>query len=64
MKSLSKADEDSLLPFIEEVRFHGNKMKWLLEIAKTIQEDKNIPLTMKELSSLKGTGRKSANVIM
>lgn len=64
MKSLYKADEHSLLPFIEEVRFHGNKIKWLLEIAETIQEDKNIPLTMKELTSLKGIGRKSANVIM
>lgn len=64
MKSLSKADEASLLPFIQEVRFHGNKMKWLLEIAEIVKEDKNIPLTMKELTSLKGIGRKSANVIM
>lgn len=64
MKSLSKANEDSLLPFIEEVRFHGNKIKWLLEIAETVKEDKNIPLTMKELTALKGIGRKSANVIM
>lgn len=64
MKSLSKADENSLLPLIEEVRFHGNKMKWLLEIAEIVKEDKNIPLTMKELTSLKGIGRKSANVIM
>ena len=46
MKSLSKADEDSLLPFIEEVHFHENKMKWLLEIAETIQEEKNIPVIM------------------
>ena len=46
MKSLSKADEDSLLPFIEEIRFHGNKIKLLLEIAVTIQEDKNIPVIM------------------
>lgn len=64
MKSLSKADEDSLLPFTKEVRFHGNKINWLLEIAKNVKDDKNIPLTMKELTSLKGIGRKSANVIM
>jgi len=64
MKALAKADEDSLLPFVEEVRFHGNKMKWLLEIAGIIKEDKNIPVTMKELTTLKGIGRKSANVIM
>jgi len=64
MKSLAKADEDSLLPFVAEVRFHGNKMKWLLEIAGIVKEDKNIPVTMKELTALKGIGRKSANVIM
>lgn len=64
MKALAKANEDSLLPFIQEVRFHGNKMTWLLKIAKIIKEDKNIPLTMKELTALKGIGRKSANVIM
>ncbi|MCY1490030.1 Ultraviolet N-glycosylase/AP lyase [compost metagenome] len=64
MKSLAEADEKSLLPYIEEVRFHGNKLKWLLEIAENIKQDKNIPLTMKELTALKGIGRKSANVIM
>ena len=64
MKSLAQADEKSLLPYIEEVRFHGNKIKWLLEIADTIKLDKNIPVTMKELTALKGIGRKSANVIM
>lgn len=64
MKALAKADEGSLLPFVEEVRFHGNKMKWLLEIAGIVKEDKNIPVTMKELTALKGIGRKSANVIM
>lgn len=64
MKALSKADEDSLLPFVAEVRFHGNKIKWLLEIAETVKDDKNIPLNMKELTALKGIGRKSANVIM
>ncbi|OJX53418.1 MAG: DNA lyase [Flavobacterium sp. 38-13] len=64
MKSLAQADEKSLLPYIEEVRFHGNKIKWLLEIADSIKQDKNIPATMKELTALKGIGRKSANVIM
>lgn len=34
------------------------------EIAGIVKEDKNIPVTMKELTALKGIGRKSANVIM
>jgi endonuclease-3 len=46
------------------VRNFGNKTKWLIEIAKTIKEDKNIPLTHDGLTSLKGIGSKSANVIL
>lgn len=64
MKSLSKATENSVLPFVKEVKFYENKIKWLLIIAKSLKEDKFIPLTLKELTSLKGIGRKSANVIM
>jgi endonuclease-3 len=46
------------------VRNFGNKAKWLIEIAKTIKEDKNIPLTHESLTALKGLGSKSANVIL
>jgi endonuclease III len=45
MKALSKADGAALLPFIGKVRNFGNKTKWLLEMASTIKEDKNIPKT-------------------
>lgn len=34
------------------------------DIAQVIKSDKNIPLTMNELTALQGIGRKSANVIM
>jgi endonuclease-3 len=64
MKSLARADAEALYPFIGKVRNFGNKTKWLLELAKTIKDDKNIPLTMDELTQLPGIGRKSANVIM
>lgn len=64
MKALSKANTEQLLEYLSEVRFHGNKIAWLQEIAETVKEDKNIPKTMKELTALKGVGRKSANVIM
>ena len=64
MKALSRADAESLYPFIGKVRNFGNKTKWLLELAQKIKEDKNIPLTMDELTKLPGIGRKSANVIM
>lgn len=64
MKALAKANTQELTEALSEVRFHGNKISWLQDIASEIKEDKNIPTTMKELTALKGVGRKSANVIM
>lgn len=64
MAALSKANTAELHQYLNKVRFNGNKISWLQEIAETVKEDKNIPKTMKELVALKGVGRKSANVIM
>src|SRR6188768_1158661 len=62
MKALSKADAESLYPFVSKVRNFGNKIKWLREMASTIKDDKNIPTTLEALTELPGIGRKSANV--
>jgi endonuclease-3 len=64
MESLSVSTVDTLIPHISKVRNFDTKANWLIEIAQTIQKDKNIPLTMENLTALKGIGRKSANVIM
>jgi endonuclease III len=64
MKALSKATPETLQPLISSVRNFGNKTKWLITLAGEIKEDKNIPLTMDELTELPGVGRKTANVIM
>ena len=64
MESLSISNFDALLLYISNIRNFGYKGKWLLDIAKTIKKDENIPLTMDNLIALKGIGRKSANVIM
>lgn len=64
MKALAKADEESLFKHLSKVRNFGNKTKWLLDLAKKVKDDKNIPLTMADLTALSGIGRKSANVIM
>lgn len=63
IESLSRSTPDALFPFISKVRNFGNKSKWLIEMAQKIKDDKNIPLTMEELTALPGIGRKSANVI-
>lgn len=64
LKTLAKADETSLIPFISTVHNFRNKTNWILQIAKTMKLDKNIPLTMEGLIELPGIGRKSANVIL
>jgi endonuclease III len=64
MKALAKADAAALTPYIGKVRNFGNKTKWLLQLAAAIQQDKNIPTTLEELTALPGIGRKSANVIL
>jgi len=64
MKSLSKADAESLYALISKVRNFRNKTKWLLELSGRIKENKNIPTSLVGLTDLPGIGRKSANVIM
>ncbi|TDP02850.1 endonuclease III domain-containing protein [Flavobacterium sp. 245] len=64
LNSLSKTDLETFIPYISKVRNFGTKANWLLEIAKSIKNDTDIPLNMKDLTALKGVGRKSANVIL
>ncbi|MBP6182551.1 endonuclease III [Flavobacterium sp.] len=64
METLCVSNLDALIPHISSVRNFGTKANWLLEIARTIKKDENIPLTIEDLVALKGIGRKSANVIM
>jgi endonuclease-3 len=63
MEALAATNEAALQPYLT-VRNGRNKCKWLLQLAKTVKSDKNIPLSMEELTALPGIGRKSANVIM
>lgn len=64
MESIANTTKKALIPYLTAVKYHENKIDWLLEIAKKIKTDKNIPLTLTALTSLKGIGRKSANVIL
>ena len=63
MDALSQATPEAIQEHIGDVRNFGNKSKWLSELSKKIKKDKNIPLTLDELTELPGIGRKSANVI-
>ncbi|HBI00087.1 MAG TPA: endonuclease III [Flavobacterium sp.] len=64
MEALAASNAESLIPFISKVRNFATKANWLIEIAKTVKEDKYIPTNLENLTALKGIGRKSANVIL
>ena len=64
MKSLAKADAESLQQQISTVRNFRNKTKWLMAIAAQIKDNKKIPSDLEALTELPGIGRKSANVIL
>lgn len=65
VEALSKADFDTLFPFIKSISYPNNKTKHLLEMAQKVMQDFNgeIPMTVEELMQLPGVGRKTANVI-
>lgn len=64
LKSLAISNVDSLIPHISKVRNFNTKANWIIEIAQTLEKDENIPTSLEELITLKGIGRKSANVIL
>jgi endonuclease III len=63
--SMSKADFDSLFPLIKSISYPNNKTKHLIGMAKLLVEKFNgeVPMTVEELMTLPGVGRKTANVI-
>lgn len=64
MESLSQSNIDGLSSYITKVRNYPTKASWIIDIAQKIKKDKNIPKNLKDLTALKGIGRKSANVIL
>lgn len=64
MQTLATAEPEDLYEYIAKVRSFRNKSKWLVQIAREVGSDEDIPRTMAELTKLPGLGRKSANVII
>jgi endonuclease III len=62
---LSKATFDELFPLIKSISYPNNKTKHLIGMAQKLVNDFNceVPLTVEELITLPGVGRKTANVI-
>jgi endonuclease-3 len=64
LDSLSNASFDEIMPYFSKVKNFSNKTLWIIEMAKTLKSDTNIPHNLSTLTAIKGIGRKSANVIL
>lgn len=66
IKSLSKANLNSLKLLINSCSFFNNKAKNLIKMAKSVIQNfgGEIPLDKKDLMSLAGIGQKTANVVL
>lgn len=64
-ESLATAEFDDLFPYIKSISYPNNKTRHLMGMARllTDQFEGKIPMTVKELMTLPGVGRKTANVI-
>jgi len=65
MQALAKGDKDEVLSYIKSISYPNNKAKHLIGMAQKVMSDfgGNIPMTVAELMTLPGVGRKTANVI-
>lgn len=65
VEALSKTTIDELFPFIKSISYPNNKTKHLIGMAQKLVNDfgGEVPLTVDELVTLPGVGRKTANVI-
>lgn len=64
-EALSKTTIDELFPFVKSISYPNNKTKHLIGMAQKLVSDfgGEVPLTVDELVTLPGVGRKTANVI-
>lgn len=64
-EAMSKASSSDIEPYIRQIGLYRNKARSLSTLSKELQERFNgeVPSTYKELQSLPGVGRKTANVV-
>jgi len=64
LSSLIDTEFETFMSYISKVKNYPTKAQWIIDIAKKLKEDTEIPSTLQGLTALKGIGRKSANVIL
>ncbi len=65
-RAMAEAEADEILPYIRSVSYPNNKAKALAATARSLVADFGgaVPRTHRELTTLRGVGRKTANVIV
>ncbi len=65
VQHLAQATFDELFPYIKSISYPNNKTKHLIGMAQKVVTNFNgeIPMTVEELVTLPGVGRKTANVV-
>ena len=65
-QDMAAATEEEVLAYVKSVSYPNSKARHLVETARKLTTDfqGEVPSTMKELTSLPGVGRKTANVVM
>ena len=65
-ESLAKADPKDIEPLINKIGLYRNKSKFIVAAAQDIVNNFNgkVPKTRKQLMTLSGVGRKTANVVL
>lgn len=65
VRSLASAEPEEVFPWIRSISFPNNKAKHLVAMARRVVEtyDGRIPNTVRELMTLQGVGRKTAQVV-
>ena len=65
-EELAEADPEDVQEIIRSTGFYRQKTKSLIGMAQSVVEDHGgeVPDTMKELTKLRGVGRKTANVVL
>ncbi|MEM8558694.1 MAG: endonuclease III, partial [Bacteroidota bacterium] len=65
-EAMAQAEADEIFPYIRSVSYPNNKAKALAKTARMLVHDfgGEVPRTHKELTTLAGVGRKTANVVV